>query len=70
MSKLIVFGNRVKPNRYYQIVKVLNGGISTRKEEAIGIVMKGEDLFREYGSIMEQKRHEVQRRKKPIETTS
>ena len=65
MGKLIVFGNRVKPNRYYQVIKVLNGGCSTRKEEVISNIMKGADLFKMYGSDLEQRSYEVQRRKQP-----
>ena len=66
MSKrLIVFGNRVKPNRFYQIIKVINGGDSSRKEEIVSRVMNGTELFQEYGTIMAQRGHEVQRRAIP-----
>ena len=69
-SKLIVYGARVKPNRSYQIMKVSGGYISQqteqwvyKEEKAVSSIMKGKDLFKEYGSIRLQQGHEVQRRR-------
>jgi hypothetical protein len=67
-KKLIVLGNRVKPNRYYQVIKVVNGGCSTRKEEIISETMKGLDLFKRYGLDWNKEGHEVQRRNQPKTT--
>ena len=66
--KLIVFGNRVKPNRYYQVIKVVNGGCSTREEEVISDIMKGSDLFKRYGLDWNKEGYKVQRRNQPKNT--
>lgn len=68
-TRLIVFGSRVKPNRFYQIIKVINSGDGSRKEEIVSHVMKGTELFQEYGTIMAQRGHEVQRRAIPAKET-
>ena len=61
MSKLKVFGNIVKPNRYYQVLKVINGSYCHRKMEIVSEVMKGAELFMTYESNVGQKRYEVHR---------
>jgi len=66
-NKLMVFGNRVKPNRHYQIVTMIFGGFPGRKEELISNVMTGRELFDHYGSIEGQKKYEVHRRKRILE---